>query len=1009
MDAFAALRFSQAFWKYQQMALDVVEEQAAFDNKYHIVAPPGSGKTVVGLELIRRFGKPAVVFAPTTTIQKQWQEKVSLFVNDRGWIVEHTSLNAARLATVNFLTYQILSTPGENLAFVEQIAIERWVDDLLVSGIAKTRKQACQRVIVLQEVNPKAFRKEVSNRYRKAKRELLQRDDFDGQQFLHSNARDLIDRLVALKVATVVLDECHHLLDYWAFILRELIKALPDVRIIGLTATLPDPQNAAEYENYTSLLGEVDFEIPTPAVVKEGNLAPYRDLVYFCKPSLRENQYLRRIQIHFEEAIQHVSEWPEFRFWVQDTIFGGRPIGTAPRTQFESFESLFKQEPLLCIAGAKFVLAQRNMFSQGIPVLEEFRQPMTIDDWLVLLGAFALRVLKVDPDQQTRYRELRQALLPFGVALTERGVRRNRSPTDLVLALSESKDTATVKILQTEADAIRDRLRAVVITDFERMGTRTRRLKDVLDSNAGSAIRVFRHLIADPKTNELDPILVTGKTVLVDADSRIKLEAGIRQWIERNHVTFEWTWGSMDDPRILQLLGSGKDWSSRTYVALVTDLFEQAITRCLVGTRGIFGEGWDTLGLNTLIDLTSVTSRISVQQIRGRSLRLDPSWAHKVAHNWSVICYSKEFDKGDADLRRFVTRHSHTWGVVSHSTLEKRARMAMTQKTGQPFLSTGRVVKGVAHIDIELAHDLQTSPFKAIDLEKYTREMLDAAGKRSEVYALWGVGAPYSNAVYDVTQIPPRDLTFRSARTVERSVQDVSQRLLSSILSLVGALIVQVILGLSALGPPLTFVLLAIGVIVAAVVTLFNGWKISRTVHRSFIDVPVNDVLLDIGQALLQTLKCDEVGLISHYLDEGNIGVRKDGETGDIQVFLERASRQDSRVFSQAFRELVGPIGDARYLIERDCSALSLSVHQRLWLRIRKQFDIRDEGLRDYHRVPTVLASKSRAVAFAQYWAQYVGGGRLIYTRTEEGQRILLQARTRQRKQIRQIIFETWR
>ena len=51
------------------MILDVIEKDTQKDNKFHIVAPPGSGKTIVGLELIRRFESPVVVFAPTTTIQ----------------------------------------------------------------------------------------------------------------------------------------------------------------------------------------------------------------------------------------------------------------------------------------------------------------------------------------------------------------------------------------------------------------------------------------------------------------------------------------------------------------------------------------------------------------------------------------------------------------------------------------------------------------------------------------------------------------------------------------------------------------------------------------------------------------------------------------------------------------------------------------------------------------------------------------------------------------------------
>ena len=54
----------------------------------------------------------------------------------------YTSIDADRLASMTFLTYQVLSTPGENLAFVERIALGRWREDLLQSGQAETEAEA---------------------------------------------------------------------------------------------------------------------------------------------------------------------------------------------------------------------------------------------------------------------------------------------------------------------------------------------------------------------------------------------------------------------------------------------------------------------------------------------------------------------------------------------------------------------------------------------------------------------------------------------------------------------------------------------------------------------------------------------------------------------------------------------------------------------------------------------------------------------------------------------------
>ena len=157
-----------------------------------------------------------------------------------------------------------------------------------------------------------------------------------------------------------------------------------------------------------------------------------------------------------------------------------------------------------------------------------------------------------------------------------------------MLALSESKDQATAKILRAEAETMGGKLRAVVLTDYERMSARTRRLKGILDPDAGSAVRVFRLLVADPATEILAPVLVTGKVVLASARSRPLLEGSIRHWVKAHRANFEWEWRKTSSDQLLRLVGSGPDWSSRTYVALVTDLFERGITRCLVGTRGIF-------------------------------------------------------------------------------------------------------------------------------------------------------------------------------------------------------------------------------------------------------------------------------------------------------------------------------------------------------------------------------------------------------------------------------------
>jgi hypothetical protein len=66
--------------------------------------------------------------------------------------------------------------------------------------------------------------------------------------------------------------------------------------------------------------GDVDFEVPTPAVVKEGDLAPYRDLVYFTKPTQQEMDYLNNVQRAFEAEISRFTRSEALQDWTARSV-----------------------------------------------------------------------------------------------------------------------------------------------------------------------------------------------------------------------------------------------------------------------------------------------------------------------------------------------------------------------------------------------------------------------------------------------------------------------------------------------------------------------------------------------------------------------------------------------------------------------------------------------------------------------------------------------------------------
>jgi len=69
-----AIKFKYPWRKYQLRVLEELQEHLK-DGHLHVVAPPGSGKTVLGLEVAIRINKPTLILAPTRAIRNQWIQR----------------------------------------------------------------------------------------------------------------------------------------------------------------------------------------------------------------------------------------------------------------------------------------------------------------------------------------------------------------------------------------------------------------------------------------------------------------------------------------------------------------------------------------------------------------------------------------------------------------------------------------------------------------------------------------------------------------------------------------------------------------------------------------------------------------------------------------------------------------------------------------------------------------------------------------------------------------------
>lgn len=246
MNNFDNIQFHGKFRDYQQRVLDNADKYLN-DGRINIVAAPGSGKTVLGLELIRRLGEPCIILSPTTAIREQWRERFgSMFLEDRSEIDRLFSTDLHNIKLLNSITYQALGSAIGNIAPEE------------------------------------------------------------GEDEVDCRDLDVIELMREFGIKTVCLDEAHHLKNEWQKALEKFIGLLDcDVKIISLTATPPYDSEASEWARYAKVCGEIDEEIFVPELVAQGTLCPHQDYIYFNYPS---NEEVGEFGRHKENVVAFLGE-----------------------------------------------------------------------------------------------------------------------------------------------------------------------------------------------------------------------------------------------------------------------------------------------------------------------------------------------------------------------------------------------------------------------------------------------------------------------------------------------------------------------------------------------------------------------------------------------------------------------------------------------------------------------------------------------------------------------------
>lgn len=252
MKDFDNIKFQGTFRNYQQRVLDASGKYLK-NNKIHIVAAPGSGKTILGLELIRRLNAPCIVLSPTNTIRYQWGDRFEeMYLPKDVKVDDYISYDLHDVKLITSITYQAMHSSINKIACVDE----------------------------------------------------------DNVEIDYSNI-DLFKLINEYGIKTICVDEAHHLQNEWQKALEMFMAGLPkDTKVIALTATPPYDATQLEWNRYTKICGEIDEEIYVSELVKAKNLCPHQDYVYLNYPTEEESIILKKHKENISLALEELKALP---------------------------------------------------------------------------------------------------------------------------------------------------------------------------------------------------------------------------------------------------------------------------------------------------------------------------------------------------------------------------------------------------------------------------------------------------------------------------------------------------------------------------------------------------------------------------------------------------------------------------------------------------------------------------------------------------------------------------
>ena len=566
------LSFKGQWRQYQQRILDKSESFMG-DGKIHLVAAPGSGKTTLGIEFIRRFGNPTLILVPTVTIRQQWVDRIKqAFLSDANQAEQLISQDLKRPKMITVATYQALHS-----------SMNQVVGDGLIEDTDDTAQQ-----------------------------EHFNFQDFDIRKTFED--KDL---------GTLCLDECHHLRNEWWKSLEIFRKSFPKIKMISLTATPPYEGEPALWERYISMCGEIDEEITVPELVKEGTLCPHQDYVYFAFPTMEERTQLDQFE---KQKLNFLTK-------LSTDINFSNTIQSSPALSNQISDDELLANPKYLSAILIFLRSKELPFPQRFQELLAAKAlpTFTLDWFEILLNGIIFQVPNWFGFTEEAFNQLKSDLKANGLIERNQVKLIRNKKQDVLLNQSLGKLNAVRDIFKAEYQALGSNLRQLVLTDFIRkdfqvhLGDKNAQFTQLGVLSYFESIR--REMIEQTWT--VPVAVLTGSLVIIPTSTKEHLE----RLIPNSRLSYD-VIGQLSQEDYLKVSISG---SYHDLVTALTQLFQDGYIKVIIGTKSLLGEGWDAPCVNSLILASFVGSFMLSNQMRGRAIRVWPDNPNKTSNIWHLV------------------------------------------------------------------------------------------------------------------------------------------------------------------------------------------------------------------------------------------------------------------------------------------------------------------------------------------------------------------------------------